>query len=94
MNLFFQDKFLEVQQPVNGRGRKDAGVEFFWCVVPILSYRLPHLGLPHIFPGIPIAGMAVRDTQMGTKGEDWSLPWTLAKHLEVIAIIKISKNSG
>ena len=83
LTLLRKSNVTEIQQPGNGWGQKDAREEGFWRGVSKFPYRLPHLGLPIICTRTPTAGRAGRATQIGTKGNNQSISWTIPISLRV-----------
>ena len=63
---------LEMDEDEKTPKQKFSGVEFHF-----FPYRLTHIGLTFLHPRNPTVGRAGRATQMGIKGEDQSLSWTL-----------------
>ena len=69
-----QGRFSEIWQSGNWWRRKDPRSEIFQRGIQKNFNRLPHLGLPSIFPWSPLARRAIRDSQVRTKIQDCSLP--------------------
>ena len=63
----------EVQQPRDGRVQEESKENVHGRRVPNMPNRLPYLGLPCIFTIGSPEGRSDRASQMGTKGNYWSL---------------------
>ena len=94
MTLHFHDvveckycPITKLQELGDGWGQKEARAEFCSRGVPKFSNRLPYLGLPCLRTRSSPEGRADRATQMGTKGKEWSIYWSLDITCRVIGPI-------